>query len=78
MLTCSTTVMSMDLRAAAVPTTDAVLSWHGGTLRGSVRSFHQLTLFELIQKLGQLRKVHPALRRESARRCKFPTSCGFP
>jgi glycosidase len=45
------------------PDNRRLLFWHDGTLRGSVRSCHQLTLFERIKKLGQLRKAHPALRR---------------
>jgi len=45
------------------PDNRRVLFWNDGTLRGSVRSCHQLALFERVKKLGQVRKGHPALRR---------------
>ena len=45
------------------PDNRRVLFWSDGTLRGAVRSCHQLALFDRVKKLGQIRKSHPALRR---------------
>ncbi len=45
------------------PDNRRTLFYADGTLRGAVRSCHQVTLFERVKKLGQIRQKHPALRR---------------
>ncbi len=47
------------------PDNRRTLFFADGTLRGSVRSCHQLALFDRVKKFGQIRKAHPALRRGS-------------
>jgi glycosidase len=45
------------------PDNRRLLFWPDGTLRGAVRSCHQLALFERVKKLAAIRRAHPALRR---------------